>query len=39
MILGGSFVMYARNTLNPIEINRISEQSAEGKGFWKRILI
>lgn len=31
IILGGSAVMFARNTLNPIEINRISEQSTEGR--------
>ena len=31
IILGGSTVMFARNILNPIEINRISEQSTEGR--------
>lgn len=31
IILGGSTVMLGRNILNPIEINRISEQSTEGR--------
>lgn len=31
IILGGSTVMLERNILNPIEINRISEQSTEGR--------
>lgn len=31
IILGGSTVMLDKNILNPIEINRISEQSTEGR--------